>query len=181
MRNPRFQRKEEIMKSYSVTYARDVPHYASAEVFAENDAGAIKAAIYFDVRPLKFHPNDDEGVCLRIIQIDDEHGDAVSEEDIPLDDLFHYSGGEKARRVCDAAKDLLCAIETLITKADDLTAAIEGVTNQFEPEVAALCAAAGAAEKIAQAARGRTGETNGAGEQDGDCQDGRFSLQLPVA
>ena len=39
------------------------------------------------------------------------------------------------------------SLELLIEKSDDLIAAIEGVTDQFEPEVAELSAAASAAEK----------------------------------
>jgi hypothetical protein len=40
-------------------------------------------------------------------------------------------------------------------KADDLIAAIEGTTDQFEPEVAALSKATSAAEKVARKARGQ--------------------------
>lgn len=41
---------------------------------------------------------------------------------------------------------LVDAVEQLIGAADDLISAIEGTTDQFEPEVQALCAAS-AAEK----------------------------------
>jgi hypothetical protein len=42
------------------------------------------------------------------------------------------------------------AIKTLIDRADDLIAAIEGTTDQFEPEVAALQAAVTKAEQVLQ-------------------------------
>ena len=38
-------------------------------------------------------------------------------------------------------------LRNLIDRADALIAAIEGTTDQFEPEVQALCAAMNAAEK----------------------------------
>lgn len=44
--------------------------------------------------------------------------------------------------------NLLDFLKTLVTKADDLIAAIEGTTDQFEPEVAALSDAASSAEKV---------------------------------
>jgi hypothetical protein len=55
-----------------------------------------------------------------------------------------------------AAPNLLAALETLIEKADDILAAIDGTTDQFEPEAAALSEAASMAEKITLAARGRS-------------------------
>ena len=52
------------------------------------------------------------------------------------------------------AAELLQAVKTLIEKADDLEAAIAGVTDQFEDEVSSLSAAATAAEQIAKAVEG---------------------------
>ena len=51
---------------------------------------------------------------------------------------------------------MLEAIDTLISKADDLISAIDGTTGQFEAEVAALSEAASAAEKVALKARGQS-------------------------
>jgi hypothetical protein len=48
----------------------------------------------------------------------------------------------------DLVHDLLVRVNTLVTKSDDLIAAIEGTTDQFEPEVAALSDAASSAEKV---------------------------------
>ena len=48
----------------------------------------------------------------------------------------------------DLVYNLLARLETLVTKAHDLIAAIDGTTGQFEPEVAALSDAASGAEKV---------------------------------
>jgi hypothetical protein len=53
------------------------------------------------------------------------------------------------------AEDMLGAIDTLIGKADDLISAIDGTTDHFEAEVAALSEAASTAEKVALKARGQ--------------------------
>jgi hypothetical protein len=50
--------------------------------------------------------------------------------------------------------DVLKALKTLIQKADDLIAAIDGTTGQFEAEVSALSEATSAAEKAMRAAGG---------------------------
>jgi hypothetical protein len=71
--------------------------------------------------------------------------------------LVQFKGQRNARanaRLMAAAPDLLKHLRTLIEKADDLTAAIEGVTDQFEDQVSALTDAASAAEKLVQAAGG---------------------------
>lgn len=44
--------------------------------------------------------------------------------------------------------ELLKAAKTLIEKADGVISAVEGVTDQFEPEVAALSRATSDAEKV---------------------------------
>jgi hypothetical protein len=44
--------------------------------------------------------------------------------------------------------DLLKATETLIEKSDGIISAIDGATDQFEPEVAALTKATSDAEKV---------------------------------
>jgi hypothetical protein len=70
--------------------------------------------------------------------------------------LVQFKGQRNARanaRLMAAAPELLEHLQALIDKADDLTAAIEGTTDQFEDEVSALTDAASAAEKIIKAAR----------------------------
>jgi hypothetical protein len=46
------------------------------------------------------------------------------------------------------APAMLAALQTLIERADGVISAIDGATDQFEPEVAGLSAAASAAEKV---------------------------------
>jgi hypothetical protein len=46
------------------------------------------------------------------------------------------------------APAMLAALQALIERADNLISAIDGATDQFEPEVAGLSAAASAAEKV---------------------------------
>ena len=54
----------------------------------------------------------------------------------------------------DLVYDLLVRLKTLVTKSDDLIAAIDGTTDQFEPEVAALNNAASSAEKAFRPKKG---------------------------
>jgi hypothetical protein len=54
----------------------------------------------------------------------------------------------------DHAAELLRAVEALTEKVDDLEAAMAGVTDQFEDEVAGLSAAVTAAEHIVKAIGG---------------------------
>lgn len=72
-------------------------------------------------------------------------------------DLDHALPGDpvgNARKIA-AVPRMLRALEALIARADDLTAAIEGATDQFEDEVSRLCDAVSAAERVLIAARGR--------------------------
>jgi hypothetical protein len=61
--------------------------------------------------------------------------------------------GEEYHLEVETPPDVFKALKTLIEKADDLIAAIEGATGQFEDEVSALTEAASAAAK-AMAAEG---------------------------
>jgi hypothetical protein len=42
-------RSEEAMKTYTVLFAEDVPHYGAAEIEAEDDAAALEAAKAYDL------------------------------------------------------------------------------------------------------------------------------------
>jgi phage shock protein A len=68
-------------------------------------------------------------------------------------DIEHLANEMAKRWNCH--NDLLKAIDTLIQKSDNLHAAIEGATDQFESEVAELSAATTAAEAIVKIARGQ--------------------------
>ena len=67
--------KELQMKTYTILYAQDIPHYGSVELEAENDAEIVAAARgYWDATELD--PADDPDwnnpVCKRIVEISDE-------------------------------------------------------------------------------------------------------------
>jgi hypothetical protein len=62
--------------------------------------------------------------------------------------------GEEYHLEDEAPQDLHEALKVLIEKAGDLTASVEGTTDQFEAQVSALTDAASAAEKALQAASG---------------------------
>ena len=143
------------MKTYTVLYAEDVPHYGSHDIKAKNDQAAIEAAVALHrLGGVSLtEANWDGSFCARIVHIEDPDGNII-EVDKPLDDYFVRSGGRSGRLLCENAEDLLTALETLMEKADNLQAAIEGVTDQFEAEVSALSEATSAAEKIAKTARG---------------------------
>lgn len=53
-------------------------------------------------------------------------------------------------------RTLIDVVEHLIDQADNLIAAIEGITDQFEREVSELSAAASAAEKALRKSGGQT-------------------------
>ena len=99
------------MKTYTVIFAEDVPHYATAEIRAANDADAIKAAKAYDRDALFLEPEWQNAVCRRIVEIcDDETGKTVA-LDIAVDDYFLRNGGERERILCDAAPELLAVLE----------------------------------------------------------------------
>ena len=51
-------------------------------------------------------------------------------------------------RLIASAPEMLEALKTLISRAHDLMAAIDGVTDQFDPEIQALSKAASATDKL---------------------------------
>src|SRR5207248_1410216 len=72
--------KDLPMKTYTVLFAQDIPHYGTVDIEAENDDHAIEAArIYWrDVEndPVS-DPDWNSSVCKRIVEIADESGKAV--------------------------------------------------------------------------------------------------------
>lgn len=137
------------MKTYTVLYAGDVPHYGSHTFQAATDELAIDRAtnIILDVMSaLTFtdDPDYNNPQMRRIVHIEGPDGviaEGIYLDNDPLPTLI--------------ATELLQALETLIEKSDDLHAAIEGTTDQFEEEVAELSAATTAAEAIVKRARGQ--------------------------
>ena len=79
-----------------------------------------------------------------------EYVDGEEPDHIMLTD----EAGEECHIEDETPPDVFKALKALIEKADDLIAAIDGTTGQFEAEVSALSEATSAAEKAMQAAGG---------------------------
>lgn len=97
------------MKTYSVLFAEDVPHYGVAEIEADNDAAALEAAKAYDLSEVTTDAEWENSACRRIVWIEDQDGITIA-EDISLDDWFLRRGGEKELQLCDAAPELLAAL-----------------------------------------------------------------------
>jgi hypothetical protein len=72
------------MKTYSVLFAEDVPHYGTAEIEAEDDAAALEAAKVYDLSEVTTDAEWENSVCKRIVHIEDPEGKTVF-NDVPLD------------------------------------------------------------------------------------------------
>jgi hypothetical protein len=112
---PNNQRSEEAMKTYTVLFAEDVPHYGTAEIQAEDDAAALELAKAYDLSEVTNDPAWEYSACKRIVHIEDPPGNIIFEE-IALDDCFLRYGGDKERVLCDAAPELLEALENLLDR-----------------------------------------------------------------
>lgn len=99
------------MKTYSVLYAEDVPHYGHAEIEATDDDAAIEAARKLHAESsLDFYDAEwDNAICKRIVRIEDQNGEIIAES-IPLDS-YYLSHGEPQRLLCKAAADLFLALK----------------------------------------------------------------------
>ena len=77
------------MKTYTVTFAEDVPYYRTLEIDAENDEQAItKAKKYPANHDMQFDdPDWNNPICQRIVHIEDDAGRTIA-NDIPLDNYF---------------------------------------------------------------------------------------------
>jgi hypothetical protein len=137
------------MKTYTVLYAEDVPHYGTRTFDAATDELAVERAIgitpdAMSTFTLADDPDYNNPQMRRIVHI--EGPDGTIAEGIYLDNHDLPSV---------LATELLQALEALIDKSDGLHTAIEGTTDQFEKEVAELSAATTAAEAIVKRARGQ--------------------------
>jgi hypothetical protein len=120
------------LKTYSVLFAEDVPHYGFAEIEAEDDAAALDAAKAYDLSEVTVDPEWENSVSKRIVHIEDPAGNTVA-YDVPLDDYSLRSGGEKERRLCDAAPEMLKALELCEEVLSDLARLDDGT-----PSISAL-------------------------------------------
>jgi hypothetical protein len=102
------------MKTYTVTYAEDVPHYALGEVEARGPKDAIAKARKLDTETFTAYDPDWSGaVCRRIVSIEDPDGHVVA-QDIPLDNFVLHDADTDKRLRLDAAEamfEALCAQE----------------------------------------------------------------------
>jgi hypothetical protein len=100
------------MKTYTVLFAQDVPHYGSIDIEADDDAAAIALASAFDLDDVTLDPDWDNTSCRRIVHIEAPDGRLIAEA-VALDNSFLRYGGDEDRRLCDAAPQLLEALKTI--------------------------------------------------------------------
>ncbi len=101
------------MKTYTVLYAEDVPHYGSMEIEAKNDAQAIakaKAISEEDLGNTTIDPDHDNSVCKRIVHIQDAAGNNVA-HDVRLDGYNLELITDEEINIRKHAKELLEALE----------------------------------------------------------------------
>lgn len=108
------------MKTYSVLFAEDVPHYGVAEILAPDDAAALEAAEAYDLSEVTIDAEWENSACKRIVWIEDSEGHTIA-EDVMLDECFLRYGSEKDRRLCDAAAEMLEALELCEDVLSDLS------------------------------------------------------------
>jgi hypothetical protein len=102
------------MKTYTVLYAEDVPHYGAHDIKAENDQAAIAAAAALhQIGGVSLTEANWRGAfCARIVHIADPDGNLI-EVDRPLDDYFVRRGGRAAWLLCEVAADLFTALKKI--------------------------------------------------------------------
>ena len=123
------------MKIYQFTAFRDERFAANGEVKADSPEEA-KAKIL---------GRYNEGDLIFCEYVDGEEPDHI---------MLTDEAGEECHLEDETPPDVSKALKNLIEKADDLIAAIDGTTGQFEAEVSALSEATSAAEKAMRAAGG---------------------------
>lgn len=120
------------MKTYTILFAEDVPHYGFAEIEAEDDAAALEAAKTYDLAEVTIDPEWENSVCKRIVHIEDPAGNTIAYDE-PLDDYSLRAGGDNDRLLCDAAAEMLEALELCEDVLSDLSRLDDGT-----PSVSAL-------------------------------------------
>jgi hypothetical protein len=123
------------MQTYQFTAFRDERYAANGEIQADSPEEANAKILE------RYH----EGDLIFCEYVDGEEPDHI---------MLTDEAGEECHLEDETPPDVRNALKALIQKADDLIAAIYGVTDQFGHEVSALRDAAGATEKAMQAAGG---------------------------
>ncbi len=120
------------MKTYTILFAEDVPHYGTAEIRAKNDAAALEAAKAYPLSQVTIDAEWQNSACKRIVSIEDPDGKIIA-EDVSLDECFLRYGGDGERALCDAAPDMLDALELCEDVLSDLARLDDGT-----PSISAL-------------------------------------------
>ena len=103
------------MKTYSILFAEDVPHYGTAVIEAENDSAALEAAKAYDLSEVTSDPAWEYSICKRIVHIEDGDGNDIA-HDIPLDGYSPRSESVRDKTLFDAAPELLAAAQLVIER-----------------------------------------------------------------
>jgi hypothetical protein len=94
------------LKTYSVLYAEDIPHYGGVEIEARNDTEALRLAQSFDTDQVSYYEGCWDGaVCKRIVTIEDGTGKTVA-ADIPLDDYRLHHGTQAQDHKASVSVDI---------------------------------------------------------------------------
>jgi hypothetical protein len=84
MSTPTTEKQGSIMKTYTVLFAEDVPHYGTVEIEAENDVAALDVAKAYDLSEVTIDPMWECSVSKRIVHIEDAEGNTMF-HDVHLD------------------------------------------------------------------------------------------------
>lgn len=117
------------MKTYTVIYAEDVPHYACGEIEARSAKEAIAKARKVDTEMFSaYDPDWNNAVCRRIVSIEDDKGNDVARDlsldnyrliHLPDDDLIKalITARDTARGYLKPKHPIVVAVEAALRKA----------------------------------------------------------------
>jgi hypothetical protein len=101
------------MKTYTVLYAEDVPHYSYGEIEARNDKDALTKARKIDTETFgAYEPDWDHPVCRRIVSIEAADGKVIA-EDVALDKYVLHKGTPAHQQRLDAAEEMFAALKAV--------------------------------------------------------------------
>jgi len=111
------------MKTYTILFAQDIPHYGSVEIEAKNDADALRRAkkhwrdVQIGAEPWPLHDaQHDNAVSARIVLIydeTDEHREVA--HDVRLDEyVLLRARTARDERTLDNAKAIFTALESVM-------------------------------------------------------------------
>jgi hypothetical protein len=112
------------MKTYTVLFAEDVPHYGTAEIEAENDAAALDAAKAYNLSEVTNDPVWENSVSKRIVYIEDAEGNTMF-HDVPLDNYALCLESERAQML--EALELCEDVLSDLARLDDGTPSINAL------------------------------------------------------